>query len=283
MSIPTTPIDPQKLSVFDDGTAEGVTRAALVSGGLVPVLFRGGHFTSQGSTVTHQRNGLTYNAEIGAMSGISVSVAAGGFASVKFPFYGRKFGLVWRSISGVADMYPVIDGVQYDKIPGYDSFLTQNSISIYEDPFWVVSENLPQTPGNRHWAEIHVPGLTSGTNAVVLLAFLADSAAGYRWPLQNCQLGISGATPTSWADVASESETGAQQSKILKTFYHNTTGGALRVEVRLNSTVFWSKSIAAGDSEECTYCERFPFGFIDSILEHQAAGAGVNYTHVTMI
>lgn len=245
-----------------------------IDNGLVKVPFteRLVSISKPGSTAT-LGSGHSYN-EDGSDTGINVNVPAGkgNGVSIRFPFYGKVFGLRWRRNSSACDFSVLIDGVAYGPITGNHNYFVNEGESVVDtDSLVIIKDDLGK---GTHYAEIVV---TSGqsTNAIAFLGLLLEKRAGYsEKPRIN---GISvpvalGTTPTAIPQTTNLDSL----SNVKKLLFVNTTASAITVTLESSGTAIWRKSIAPNDTDELDL-----LGVkMNSIYKLTASATGVNATAI---
>lgn len=256
-TVPTTPTSDSRFKVDD----------------LVKVPFREGYFVVETGSMSFKDGGYHSN-EDGSDTAILVTVPAGinNGARMRFPFYGRKFGVRWQRDNSQCDFTVMIDGVAYS-VSGTDSFYVNESVSLTDGEALIVIED--SLPDGIHYADIQVSAPTTGTNSLTLFGFLAERRAGYESRPRANSINGPFSTPTTSTGIA-RGNAPLKLKTIRKIIYTNTTASPITISITYNGTVIWSKSVLANDTLEwdCGANTTIP----SSLLNHLASAVGLNYT-----
>lgn len=251
-------LDPQIGGVFNDGSEEGIVRASIDSGFLVPVPFKyPNHVVAAGASVfMTEISGANHD---GSNLSFAFNVAAAGTGStyrIRHWFWGTSYGVRFNpkyevSSGGNHNFSVVIDGVAYE-VDRQNLAWDTATDPTNED--WlngcIVATGLED---RRHLADIVCtphPSLGAGQQ---IYGFLADSK--YYAGVINTKMGYFRhvAVPTTKADIAINSQAKYNGKGLRKIYYCNTSGGTRVVQLKFagdNSKVIWRKSIADGETAE---------------------------------
>lgn len=242
--------------------------------GVVKVPFREGYFAvskSASASANFVEAGIIENGD-GTGTAISITVPSGqNGATIRFPFYGRVFGIRHRYDSNFS---VAIDGVSYGEVSGKHTYLVNEGMTVTDgESLIILDEDLPD---GVHYAEIMVVAPTSGTNTVVLYGFLAEARVGYKERQSTNYFVTPAAVPTTSTSVGRNTYPKTLRS-VRKIIYTNTTASPITITVYSNTTVMWSKSVPANDTIEMDFGERMS---VDITFKHMASATGVNSTVV---
>jgi hypothetical protein len=190
---------------------------------------------------------------------------------IRFPFYGRVFGIRHRFDSNFSVS---IDGVSYGEVAGKHSYLVNEGTSISDGESLIIIDD--SLPDGVHYAEIMVVAPTSGTNTVVLFGYLAEERVGYSERPRTNYFIAPASVPTTSTAIARGSSPKTLRS-VRKIIYANTTASPITVSVYNNTTIMWTKSVPANDTIEFDFGEKTS---VDVTLKHMASASGVNATVV---
>lgn len=220
-----------------------------LQGDLVCVPLRDSNYYLEnvGATVVFQNNGVPYN-EDGTMTGLYVSVPQGLSKGVRirFPFYGRVFGIRHKKTDSVPDFSVVIDGVAF-KVSGEHTYLRLDGATSVVDGECgvVVADDLND---GVHYAEIVIYSKASGATTVILTGYLAERRVGYSEKRRVNTLMAAVAVTTSAVAIS----VGSFESKIRyveKIIFTNTTSSPITVTIAFTVQI-WKKIIPADDTVE---------------------------------
>lgn len=277
--------DPQIAAIHDDGTEQGIVRAAIERSELVDIplayLIPSGT-TTKGGTGTQYCN---LNMDVSgrrqsAQSVVFVYLSANknNYCTIPFSFAGRTLGLRCSpDYTGQCTVF--IDGIAYP-IPSAARNWKDASTAVTYDQETIAHLIAEDLPDCVHQAYIHIVGSDAATTVRNLYSVLVERRIGYEpFPLVNAALGIyavKNATPVPINTLLNRT---TACKFVTGVDLCNPTAGAIVCSITYNSVVIWHQSIAAAT----TVCWRPPLPFPQVALSGATsltvtADNGVNVT-----
>lgn len=204
------------------------------------------------------------------------------YARTWIPFRGRFFGVAWhRGSATTAPEFDVIVDGEAVRVAPQNDFLSREGItnsqlvdvhaSIITHPFL--------DPDIQHYAAILLTGHATLDYDLTLYGVLLDRKAGYAEVGRYGHLMTPGALTTSDAALTMFVAAAERAALAIRSVvYTNTTDAAIVVTVTNGSTLVWSKSVGAHDSE--VFDPRVPIAVSNTTYKHKAATTGVNFQAV---
>lgn len=275
-------IDPQINGARDDGSESGIVRTETLRDGWSLLGFRRGLYTSAniGSGTVASLSGLITNSVTNTGTAIQVSLPAsaayGNGATIGFWIHGNMLGLAYYALNTTVPPGCTIDGINY-AVPvsksGTANPLTLSGVASDELPLVEVANDLGDGP---HWVELSFACAASGsTRYYVMQGYAVDRRSGYVQSPAGARTGATIFTLTaSYSTLLTGASTNANIRSIRQVIFYNSTGGAITATMKhFTYGVFWSKSVAAGDTVIFD-----PGTWMYDGTELQAAGNGLTCT-----
>jgi hypothetical protein len=265
--------DPQAIGWKDDWSDSGHLKASIVRDGLVKMGFRNGHVITSAACVFNR----DVTGDNGDYSSSTISVTLPGgpgavAATIRFPFYGNAFGVRWDRNFDVTqnDFGVMIDGESF-YVPAarsqWDTQLTYNTPD--GENRHVVARDLGD---GLHWADLVFPANQSGTTLKWLLyGYLVERRASYETPFRGRQIMSQTTLTTTATAINMGSIVGRQPRGVRQIVYSNTSAATATVTLQYSGATFWTKSIAAGDTQAFDAGDVFTADFTQ--IKHFAGAA----------
>ncbi|MCX6216504.1 hypothetical protein [Spirosoma sp.] len=256
--------------VQDDGTAEGVIRAKIVSGELVkvPAWFLDWNDTTKINTLLQTDN------NDGTGSGYNLSVVAGlpGIASISTIIYGRVIGIRYRRPnSAVPDFTVVIDGVPYAVKPNVIAPRASNIGNMLDrETLVIIAQDLSDT---AHTVELVLHADALASRSVVIYGFLAERRAGYQERMHNDYIITQGTlTIAAVAFPTADPANSRPHQGVKKVWYYNkNTTTARKVTLQYAGSTIRVIDVPAAGTVEVNLSER------GLIVSGASATTGLNH------
>lgn len=270
-------IDPQIAAVRDNGTEQGVISAEIIGGKLIRLPFSPQNISEQTigtGSASYQKGGIYYNLD-GSQTGYSITVSSGTANAVALwlPFYGRTFGVRYRSSSSIINSFSVsVDGGDVVRVVDPETYLKKESQSSSQNHEMSVITHTDLS-NSIHFAKIMV----SGGYSVFLHGILVESGAYGNAPTPMCH-GITNATGSVAVPLSSTSfspypaSSGVPLSAISKVFYYNAGLSSATVTLSTQANdVFAVYGIASSSHISID----FPVPITSNSYKHLASASGV--------
>lgn len=247
-------IDPQINGVRNDGSAHGIVDINQVSGPLVNVPFREGHFSVSGSSLSVDVTAGATNDD-GSMTwmqfAVPTTVPAPTPGYIRWMFYGTTLGVRFDPTftSGGGGLYGfdvIVDRVPYhvDKALYYDDTNAAWNIAGNGAHGVIVARDLPDTV---HYAEINITP-QAGVNGQIIYGFIADAKRYRQYPPRG-YLNTTTSLTTAMVAVNIGGNAQTRGHGLRSIIYANVDSETRVVTVEQNGVTIWAATIEPNMSD----------------------------------